>query len=71
MSDQLYTELQTLFRIRKKEALQSGEGIIETIFHTKGEPTSQNTIRNIWKRLLTKAGLRNMRFHDIHLPACF
>jgi len=65
MSGQLYTELRTLFRIRKKEALQSGEGIIETIFHTKGKPTSQNTVRNIWKRLLTKAGLRDMRFHDI------
>ena len=31
----------------------------------EGEPTSKNTIRNIWKQLLTKAGLRNMRFHDI------
>ena len=39
--------------------------MIEVIFHTDGEPTSQNTIRNIWKRILNKAGLRNMRFHDI------
>ena len=65
MSDQLHAEFKALFTVRKKQALRSGEGIIDTIFHTNGEPTSQNTVRNIWKRLLTKAGLRNMRFHDI------
>ena len=64
VSDQLHAELQALFTMRKKEALASGKGMVETIFHTKGEPTSQNTIRNIWKRLLRKAGLRDMRFHD-------
>ncbi len=65
MSNQLYTELRALYTVRKKESLKSGKGMIEVIFHTSGEPTSQNTIRNIWKRILKKAGLRNMRFHDI------
>lgn len=64
MSSQLHIELKALYTVRKKEALQSGRAIIETIFHTKGEPTSQNTVRNIWKRLLTKAGLRDMRLHN-------
>lgn len=65
MSDQLYAELKALYTVRKKESLKSGKGMIETIFHTNGAPTSQNTVRNIWKRLLKKAGQRNMRFHDI------
>jgi integrase len=66
ISEQLYTEMKELFRKRKKEALATGSGeIVETIFHTGGKPTSQNTIRNIWKRMLTKAGIRGMRFHDI------
>lgn len=65
MSNQLYVELKALYTIRKKESLKSGKRIIEVIFHTNGEPTSQNTIRNIWKRILNKADLRNMRFHDI------
>lgn len=66
MSDQLVEELRGLLTNRKKEAMATGTGeVVETIFHTSGKPTSQNTIRNIWKRLLKKAQLRNMRFHDI------
>ena len=66
MSDQLVEELRGLLTNRKKEAMATGTGeVVETIFHTGGKPTSQNTIRNIWKRLLKKAQLRNMRFHDI------
>jgi integrase len=66
MSDQLVGELRGLLTKRKKEAIAAGTGkVVETIFHTDGNPTSQNTIRNIWKRLLKKTELRNMRFHDI------
>jgi len=65
MSDQLHGEFKALFTVCKKQALRSGVGMIDTIFHTNGYPTSQNTVRNIWKRMLTKTGLRNMRFHDI------
>ena len=66
MSDQLLEEMRSLQTKRKREALAAGTAeIVETVFHTDGVPTSQNTIRNIWKRLLKKAELRNMRFHDI------
>ncbi|MCK5486149.1 MAG: site-specific integrase [Desulfobacterales bacterium] len=66
MSDQLYDELKDLYKRRKEEGLMAGKGAPEEIvFHTKGDYTSQNTIRNIWKRMLDKAKLRDMRFHDI------
>ena len=66
MSDQLFRELQALYTIRKREALRDGLGeVVEIIFHTKGEYTSQNSIRNIWKRMLRKAKLRDMRLHII------
>lgn len=65
MSNQLCTGLKALYTVRKKEALKSGAALAEVVFHTDEKPTSQNTIRNIWKRVLKKAGLRNCRFHDI------
>jgi integrase len=66
MSDQLSQELKDLYKRRKEEGLKAGKGAPEEIvFHTKGAYTSQNTVRNIWKRMLDKAKLRDMRFHDI------
>jgi integrase len=67
MSDHLVVTLRNLYTIRKKEALQSGRGaVIESIFHNdRGEPIAQNTIRNIFKRILRGAGLRNFRVHDM------
>jgi len=66
MSDQLIMELRKILNERKKEGLKVGKGAPEgIIFHTKGQPTSQNTIRNIWKRMLKKAGIRDMRLNDI------
>ena len=66
MSDQLYDELKALYNRRKEEGLKAGKGAPEEIvFHTNGDYTSQNTIRNIWKKMLGKAKLRDMRFHDI------
>jgi len=65
MSNQLHAELKALLTRRKKQALQSGEPMADVVFHTNGEPTSQNSIRNVWKRVLKKAELRAMRFHDI------
>jgi integrase len=66
MSDQLINELKALYTKRKAEGLKAGRGEPEQIvFHTKRNYTSQNTIRNIWKRILEKAKLRDMRFHDI------
>ena len=65
MSDQLTIELRKLLNKRKEEGLKAGKGEPEDIiFHTKGGHTSQNTIRNIWKRLLKKAGLEDQRLHN-------
>ena len=41
------------------------EEAVETIFHRDGKPLEQNFIRRIFKRVLDKAGLREIRLHDI------
>jgi integrase len=52
---------------RKEEALQEGKGtVVLFIFHERNaQPLSQNTVRNVFKRMLGKAGLRDIRIHDI------
>ncbi len=66
MSDQLHFELRRLFKLRKEEALKAGSNEPhEIVFHTHGKPTSQNTVRNIWRRMLGKAGLEYRKFHTI------
>ena len=66
ISDQLMTTLTGLYSKRQKEALSQGKGeVVEAIFHRHGNPMEQNFIRRIFKRILTKAGIREMRFHDI------
>jgi integrase len=46
--------------------LEAGTGRVEEfIFHRKGKPIEQNFIRYPFKRILEKAGLREIRFHDI------
>jgi integrase len=66
MSNQLTDALKELHRTRKKEALESGTGRVEEfIFHRDGKPIAQNSIRYPFKRILEKAGLREIRFHDI------
>jgi integrase len=66
MSDQLHGVLRELLTKRKAEALKAGGNEpVEIVFHTNGTHTSQNSIRNVWKRLLRKAGLSDRRFHDI------
>jgi len=66
MSDQLVGTLRDLLRRRKKEALKCGLGeVVDTIFHQNENPMEQNYIRRVFKRVLAKAGLREIRFHDI------
>lgn len=67
MSDHLIETLRKLYTERKKHALQTGAGaVIESIFHNdRGEPIAQNSIRNVYKRILRGAGLQDFRFHDI------
>jgi integrase len=66
MSNQLIEALKDFYLTRKKEALESGTGKVEEfIFHRNGKPIEQNSIRYPFKRILEKAGLREIRFHDI------
>lgn len=66
MSDQLASGLRRLLTARKKEALKAGSGeMVPTIFHHEGKPMEQNHIRRVFKRVLVKAGIREMRLHDI------
>jgi integrase len=66
MSDQLIEALRQLLVQRKREALKDGSGeIVEFIFHRDGKPMEQNYIRRVFKRILGKAGLREIRVHDI------
>ena len=66
MSDQLAASLRQLLTNRKKEALREGLGEpVEYIFHRNQKPIEQNFIRRVFKRILLKAGIREMRLHDI------
>ncbi|MCF8051593.1 MAG: site-specific integrase [Desulfobacterales bacterium] len=66
MSNQLYEELKALYAKRKKEALKAGSNeVVPIVFHTKGDYTSQNSARNIWRRILTKAKLDYRKLHCI------
>jgi len=68
MSDQLTESLHKLLNRRKREGLAAGKGTpVEIFFHTNDHRnnTAQNSIRNIWKRLLHEAKLRERRIHDI------
>ncbi len=66
MSDQLLETLRGLYRQRKAEALHAGQSeVVPFVFHRKGEPMAQNSVRNTFKRILRKAGLRDFRIHDI------
>ena len=38
---------------------------MEFVFHRNGKPMEQNYMRRVFKRILGKAGLRDIRFHDI------
>jgi integrase len=66
MSDQLGACLKGLLVLRKKEALSAGRGIPnEILFHRNGKHMEQNFIRWVFKRVLVKAGIREVRIHDI------
>ena len=64
--DQLYESLKGLSTECNREALREGRGkVVKYIFHRNGAPIAQNSIRHIFKRILAKAGLRDIRFHDV------
>jgi len=65
MTDQLISVLRKLNLKRREEALKLGmDEPMPIVFHTNGEHTSQNTIRNIWRRILTKCGLEYRKLHS-------
>ena len=50
----------------KEEGFELGLGNApDLVFHRNGEPIDQNHIRRVFKRLLAKAGLREIRIHDM------
>ena len=66
MSDQLEAALRELLTARKREAVRTGSPTpLAYIFQRDGNPIEQNHIRRISKKVLTKAGIREMRIHDI------
>jgi integrase len=66
MSNHLIEALGSLYTARKREALKEGRGeVIDSIFHRGGKPMEQNYIRRVFKRILARAGLREIRLHDV------
>jgi integrase len=66
MSDQLIFSLRQLLTARKKLALKLGLGEpVEIVFNRNTKPMEQNYIRRVFKRVLKKAGIREMRLHDV------
>lgn len=65
MSNQLIETLKHHFIRCKEEGLKLGLGNApEFIFHRSGQPMEQDFIRRVFKRILVKAGLREIRIHD-------
>lgn len=65
MSDMLVTALDQKLTKSKKETLREGQKMVDFIFHRNRKPIAQNSVRNTYKKILAKAGLRQIRFHDI------
>jgi integrase len=66
MSDQLLAALKRLQTERKKQALKHGLGEpVEIIFHQGGNHMEQNFVNKLFKRILKKAGIRELNFHYI------
>ena len=66
MSNQLRTALKGHLIREKKKALEQGRGEIpELVFHRDGNVIEQNYIRRIFKRILSKAKIRAIKFHGL------
>lgn len=66
-SDDLLRVLADLRRRRQKQALKSGTQLCPWVFTCrKGQPLGMNNVKaRHFKRVLRKAGLRDLRFHDL------
>lgn len=66
MSEQLASTLREHFTREKKRALKEGLGEVpELMFHRHGRVIEQNYIRRVFKRILRKAGLREIKLHAL------
>ena len=65
MTDNLMTEIKGLLIKRKKEALADGASLRPVIFHRNGKIMDQNFVRAKLSKILSTAGIRKIRFHDI------
>jgi Site-specific recombinase XerD len=68
ISDHLAETLNRLYKRRIEEAMEAGKGgdiLGEPVFQRDGKPMEQNFIRRVFKRILFKSGIRDMRFHTI------
>ncbi|NLV25385.1 MAG: site-specific integrase [Deltaproteobacteria bacterium] len=66
MSLGLKEALEHLLIRRKKEGLKLGAGeVCPIVFHHQGCHMEQNMARKFFDRILKKAGIRRMRFHDL------
>ena len=66
ISDHLCETLRSLHTQAKKDGFRMGLGeAVDVVFHREGTQMEQNYIRRVFKRVLQKAGLREIRFHDI------
>ena len=63
LSPLLKMVLEKEYRAEKKAALMSGREVRQPIFVYKGERIAQNSVRNIWKRLLEKSGYEYRKLH--------
>ena len=66
ISQELKIVLQGHLTREKKKALKEGRGNLpELLFHRGGNPIEQNYIRRVYKRILTKAKLRDIKLHGL------
>jgi len=65
MTENLISEIKGLILKRKKEALRDEAKLCPIIFHRNGKIMEQNFVRRKLSQILSAAGLRKIRFHDI------
>ncbi len=65
MSNQLTSVLKDHQAKEKRNAFKQGKEMPELLFHRQGKIMEQNYIRRIFKRILSKAELREIKFHGL------
>ena len=66
MSEQPQTAFKALSLQRQKEALKEGRGADarDIVFHRNSQPMEKNYIGRVFKRILKKAEIRDMKLHN-------